>query len=138
MSLLTGLAPPATEFSPPTQLGLSRESWGAFYGSGNFIVAVFCFQCTWNVCLSCCFLLRAWLELREVFLNHAPDGYVCTAIAGIHKSKKCTVCVAGKLCILEARKSSILNNRLKLVSKCRHENMCDGFVIFVNKTRHGI
>ena len=39
-----------------------------------------------------------------------------------NKTKRCSLCLAEKLAISQARKSSSLNKRSELVSKCRHEN----------------
>ena len=37
-------------------------------------------------------------------------------------SKRCNLCLTEKLCILKADRSSLLNKRSELISKCRHEN----------------
>ena len=37
-------------------------------------------------------------------------------------TKRCDLCLSEKLCILKADKSSLLNKRSELISKCRHAN----------------
>ena len=47
-------------------------------------------------------------------LSHAP--------AYSNKTKKCNLCLAEKVRILQADKNTLLNTRSELVSKCCHEN----------------
>ena len=37
-------------------------------------------------------------------------------------SKRCNLCLAEKLAILDANRATLLNKRSELISKCRHEN----------------
>ena len=39
-----------------------------------------------------------------------------------NKSKRCNLCLAEKLSIINADKRTLLNKRSELISKCRHEN----------------
>ena len=39
-----------------------------------------------------------------------------------NETKRCNLCLTEKLCIMKANKSSLLNKRSELISKCRHEN----------------
>ena len=52
--------------------------------------------------------------VRWDVLRRAP-AYACL-------SKRCDLCLKKKLMILSADRSSLLNKRLELVSKCRHQN----------------
>ena len=45
-----------------------------------------------------------------------------SAAAYCNKSKRCNLCLAEKFFIIKAEKSTLLNKRSELVSKCRHEN----------------
>ena len=45
-----------------------------------------------------------------------------TAQAYTNKTKRCNLCLTEKLTIIKADKSSTLNKRTELISKCRHEN----------------
>ena len=44
--------------------------------------------------------------------------------ANTYKSgrRTCNLCLAEKICILNAEKNLLLNKRSELLSKCRHEN----------------
>lgn len=44
------------------------------------------------------------------------------ATAYTNKTKRCNLCLTEKLTIINADKSSLLNKRSELISKCRHEN----------------
>ena len=45
-----------------------------------------------------------------------------SAAAYSNKSKRCNLCLAEKFFIIKAEKSTLVNKRSELVSKCRHEN----------------
>ena len=47
---------------------------------------------------------------------------ITTAAPYNNSSKKCSLCLTEKLCILKADKATLLNKRSELISKCRHEN----------------
>ena len=53
-------------------------------------------------------------EISWSILSHAQ--------AYTNATKRCNLCLTEKLCIMNADKSSLLNSRSELISKCRHEN----------------
>ena len=57
--------------------------------------------------------------------NNAYDikwSILTSAAAYKNTTKICDLCLTEKLCIINATKSSLLNKRSELISKCRHEN----------------
>ena len=47
---------------------------------------------------------------------------VTSAISHNGNPSRCYLCLMGKLCIVSADKSTLLNKRSELITKCRHEN----------------
>jgi len=68
--------------------------------------------------------------LSKYIWNRKRDGETCEVKWSImrraapysNRTKRCDLCLTEKLMISEAEKSSSLNKRSELVSKCRHEN----------------
>ena len=47
---------------------------------------------------------------------------VCKSFAYTSEAKRCNLCLAEKLAILQADQRTLLNKRSEFVSKCRHRN----------------
>ena len=62
-------------------------------------------------------------QLKDKEQAHDVKWSITThAAAYSNKTKRCNLCITEKLHILNADKSSLLNKRSELISKCRHEN----------------
>ena len=66
----------------------------------------------------------AWELIRPVKLISQSSRWSVLKRASAYKASatQCNLCLAKKFCILTADKQSLLNRRLELFSKCRHEN----------------
>ena len=63
-----------------------------------------------------------WHLKREKKIFRVSWNIVRKASAYSNLTKKCDLCLTEKLMIISANKSTLLNMRSELISKCRHQN----------------
>ena len=63
-----------------------------------------------------------WDLKHEGKIFHVGWDILRKAPAYSNLSKRCDLCLKGKIMIISAKKSVLLNKRSELISKCRHQN----------------